>query len=69
MQVVEGGGFKLFTDDPIVIALVRRCADIEADLVRIRNDETRRYRTLRHDVRQIKRAVCRSSSADTEGGE
>ena len=61
MQVVEGGGLRFATDDPFLIAAVRRCAELELALAAARRDEVARYRTLRRDVAQIKRAVAKGS--------
>jgi hypothetical protein len=58
MQVIEGGGFRFLTDDPILIAVVRRCAQLEAVLAEVRHHtEVARYRTLRRDVDQIKKSL------------
>ncbi len=63
MEIVSGGGFRLLTSDLIVIALVRRCAALEAELAVARaHRDTARYRTIRRDVTQIKRAVERFSA-------
>jgi hypothetical protein len=62
-MIVEGGGFKLCTDDPILIAVVRRCAELERLYFEARNNEVARFRSLRRDVKQIKRAVTRKGNA------
>lgn len=59
MQVVEGGGFSLLTADPIMIAVVRRCAELEQKILQLRHDEVARYRTLRRDVHQIRKSLPR----------
>lgn len=56
-RTVTGGGFCLWTDDPVVIAVVRRCEELARENDRLRFDEVARYRTLRRDVTQIKRKV------------
>lgn len=56
---VRGGGFHLLTDDPIMIAVVKRCAELDAEVRRLRYDEVARFRTLRRDVRQIKSRVMK----------
>jgi hypothetical protein len=56
-EVVEGGGLKFWTADPFLKAAVRRCAQLERELEQARYHEVARYRTLRRDVSQIKRAV------------
>jgi hypothetical protein len=58
VKIVKGGGFRLLTADPITISLVRRCAQLERELTELRHHEVARYRTLRRDVEQIKRAVA-----------
>jgi hypothetical protein len=63
--MIAGGGFKLWTDDPVVVAVIRRCAELEAKLTEMRHAETARFRTLRRDVDQIKRSVRKI--ADHEG--
>lgn len=57
--VVRGGGFTLLTADPVVVAIVRRCADLAAENDRLKRELTGRYRTLRRDVAQIKRQTAR----------
>lgn len=57
MQVVRGAGFQFLTEDPILIAVVKRCDDLARENERLRREETARFRTLRRDVKQIKRAV------------
>lgn len=57
MQIVKAGRMTLLTDDPIVIALARRCADLEEKLRAAQHHEVARYRTLRRDVSQIRKAV------------
>jgi hypothetical protein len=60
MQIVTGGGFTLITDDPVMIAVVRRCAELEARLAESRyRQDIARFRTLRRDVNTIKREVMR----------
>lgn len=56
-ELVEGGGFKLWTDDPIVVAVVKRCAELERLYREARDGEVSRFWTLRRDVKQIKRAL------------
>lgn len=69
MQVVYWGKSSLLTDDPIVIALARRCAELEATLQEHRHQEVARYRTLRRDVSQIRRAVLpRRTNPSNQGG-
>lgn len=58
MRLVEGGGFTLLTNDFVVIAVVRRCAELEAALREAHYQEVSRYRTLRRDASQIKKKVC-----------
>lgn len=58
-MIIEGGGFKFWTEDPFLIAAVRKCTELERENERLRLLEVARFRTLRHDVRQIKRAVTR----------
>lgn len=36
MEVVKGGGFELLTEDPVMVAVVRRCAELEEALRRRR---------------------------------
>lgn len=57
MQVIEGGGFSFLTDDPILIAVVKRCDELQQALKQARYQEVARYRTLRRDITTIKRAV------------
>lgn len=59
MRVIEGGGFSFLTADPVLIAVVKRCAELQRLLDEAKRLEVARYRTLRRDVRQIKRAVAR----------
>lgn len=58
---VRGGGLTFWTADPFLIAAVERCAVLEAERDIYKNivmhSDTARYRTLRRDVRQIKRGV------------
>ena len=63
---VIGGGLDLLTEDIFVKAAVWRCRELalevermEDEIRRIRMNEIARYRTLRRDVDQIKRAVMR----------
>ena len=63
MQIVQGGGFTLLTDDPIVIAVVHRCANLQAESDRLQHEATSRYRTLRRDVHQIKRSMTKLTHA------
>jgi hypothetical protein len=56
---VRGGGFHLLTKDRFLIAAVRRCAELESELHRVRHEEVARFRTLRRDVRQIKSRVMK----------
>jgi hypothetical protein len=64
METVQGGGFTLLTDDPIMKAVVRRCAELDQLLTDYRHMETARLRTLRRDVRQIKAAIVRKDQAN-----
>jgi hypothetical protein len=66
MQGIEGGGFRLLTADPIMIALVGRCARLERELRELRHHDVARYRTLRCDVAQIKRATARPAPPKQE---
>lgn len=56
-EIIRGGGFQLLTSDPVVIAVVRRCAELESENRRLRYEEVARFKTLRRDVRQIKSKV------------
>ena len=56
-QIVQGGGFRLLTADAIMIAVVRRCAELERENRNLRDLELGRFRTLRRDVRRIRRVV------------
>jgi hypothetical protein len=58
-MIVEGGGFKFWTEDPLLIAVVRRCAELDRLYIEARNSEVARLRTLRRDVKQIKSALLR----------
>jgi hypothetical protein len=64
VKIVEGGGFRLLTADPIMIAVVRRCAQLERELTELRHHKIARYRTLRRDVAQIKRATASDPAGD-----
>lgn len=66
MQIVRGGGLEFMTEDPFLITAVKRCADLERQLTEARHDEVARYRTLRRDVSQIKRAM--RGKPDERGG-
>lgn len=63
MQIVEGGGLRFMTDDPMLIVAVQRCAQLEKQLIEARHTSTARYRTLRHDVREIKQSVRKIAAA------
>lgn len=54
---IDAGGMVVWTDDPVVQALARHCARLRDELVEREHHEVARYRTLRRDVTQIKRAV------------
>ena len=59
-RVVRGGGFTLHTADPVVIALVVRIAQLEAELAEARRRASvADSRTLRRDVSRIARTVGR----------
>ncbi len=62
MRVVRGGGLSFLTADPLLIAAVNRCAELERQLAEARHQEVARYRTLRHDVSKIKRALTRKAT-------
>lgn len=62
MRIVTGGGFSFLTADPIMVAVVERCAELEAELRSARYTETARFITLRRDVAQIKRTVLESKT-------
>lgn len=55
MIVVRGGGLSFLTADPCLIAAMRRCAQLETELREARYQEVARFRTLRSDVRTIKK--------------
>jgi hypothetical protein len=57
MRVIEGGGFRFLTEDPVLTAVVKRCAELECQIEELRHIEVARFRTLRRDVKQIKRSV------------
>lgn len=63
-RVVEGGGFKFLTDDPFLIAVVRKCAQLESELREARHHEVARYRTLRRDVSHIRKNVAALAAAE-----
>lgn len=67
MQVVKGGGFELLTADPVLIAVVRRCAELERENICLRHLEVARFRTLRRDVRQIRRAQIKARDEALKG--
>lgn len=58
-RVVQGGGFTFLTADPFLTAVVRRCAQLEAELRAVRYQEIARFRTLRRSVSRIEKKVCR----------
>lgn len=58
-RIVRGGGLEFLTGDPFLIAAVRRCAELEAELQVVRFQEVARFRTLRRSVSRIERKVCR----------
>ena len=53
--VVRGGGLAFLTDDVFLIAAVRRCAELEQQLREREHLEVARFRTLRRDMRAVKR--------------
>ena len=65
-RVVKGGGLSFLANDPVVIRAVERCAELDREnqslrreIEHLQHELTARYRTLRRDVNQIKRRVCR----------
>ena len=58
-RVVHGGGLTFLTNDPFLRRAVERCAELERENTALRHELTARYRTLRRDICQIKRRVCR----------
>lgn len=59
MTRVRGDRFDFMTSDPVMIVVVRRCAELAEENEQLRHHEVARYRTLRRDVSQIKRALTR----------
>jgi hypothetical protein len=59
-EVYAGDGLRLLTSDPVVIVLARRCRELSEALREQRQLEVARFRTLRADVRQIKRRLIAS---------
>jgi DNA integrity scanning protein DisA with diadenylate cyclase activity len=66
MPIVDAGGLKLLTDDPIMIAVAQCCAEfkrerdsLERQLLELHHLEVARFRTLRSDVRQIKKTLVK----------
>ena len=60
MRVVEGGGLKLLTADPIMIAAVRRCAELSDQLAREKATfqvARRSLSTLQEEFRAIRRRL------------
>jgi hypothetical protein len=64
MRRIKGGGFDFLTDDPFLIAAVRRCAELERLYTEARNNEVARFRSLRRDIKQIKRSVLNKGARD-----
>ncbi len=60
MQVVEGGGFRLLTNDEILMAVVRRCAELERENNRLKRQSVYDFRTVRRDVAQIRKSLART---------
>jgi hypothetical protein len=56
--MICGGGFSFLTADPVLIAVVKRCAQLESEVRELRFQETARFRSLRRDVKQIRKATC-----------
>jgi hypothetical protein len=53
MQVVEADGIKLFTDDPIMIAVMQRLKRVAGERDSQRRTNIGDLRTLRRDVRRL----------------
>lgn len=69
-EIVKGGGLTFLTADVFLKAAVWRCRELsdkverrDLEIFRLRNEEVARFRTLRRDVDQIKRAMMRSGGA------
>jgi hypothetical protein len=62
MRIIEGGGFRLLTDDPILSAVVRRCAELEHENLRLRRSVVFDVRSVRRDVRSIRKQMTRKAS-------
>ena len=63
VEVVRGGGLTLMTGDVFVKAVVRHCAELEAEnkhLRRIRDSMLVDTRVIKREVRAIRRAVSQT---------
>ena len=57
MREVQAAGIRVLTADPVMLAVMRRLAELESENTALRHELTARYRTLRRDVSRIVRAV------------
>ena len=72
-RVVKGGGLSFMTSDPFLIAAVKRCAELEAQLRQTQRAlqeaqhvEVARFRTLRRNMTTVKKSVQRLERASVQ---